>query len=82
MRPRLPALFCLLLLSSPAQTATPIRILDPVPYAPGNDVPARIRNECTRLGHEIAFMLHGLMRGKVQLVQELTGWDEKVIASK
>lgn len=63
------ALLCLIPGLSAAQATAPIRMLDPVPYAPGDSVPARIKNECTKLGHEIAFMVHGLMRGKVQLVQ-------------
>lgn len=69
MRLPLLALLCLLPSTAPAQTDAPIRMLDPVPYARDSDVPARIRNECTKLGHEIAFMVHGLMRGKVRLVQ-------------
>lgn len=69
MRLILLTLLCLLPGLSSAQSGAPIRMLDPVPYARGNDVPDRIRNECTELGHEIAFMVNGLMRGKVQLVQ-------------
>lgn len=68
MRLILAALMCLLPALASAQDGT-IRMLDPVPYAPGNDVPNRIKTECTKLGHEIAFMVSGLMRGKVKLVQ-------------
>lgn len=69
MRPALLLLLCLLPGIGAARDAAPIRMLDPVPYARGSDVPDRIRNECTGLGHEIAFMVHGLMRGKVTLVK-------------
>ncbi|MGH6610977.1 MAG: hypothetical protein ACRECQ_12055 [Burkholderiaceae bacterium] len=69
MRLTLATLLCLFAGLSFAQETTPIRMRDPVPYARGSDVPDRIRHECTALGHEIAFMVKGLMRGKVQLVE-------------
>ena len=69
MRLALLTLLCLLPALASAQDTAPIQMLDPVPYAAGSDVPARIRNECTDLGHEIAFMVNGLMRGKMKLVQ-------------
>lgn len=69
MRLPLFALLCLLPGFASAQSAAPIRMLDPVPYARENDVPDRIKNECTGLGHDIALMVSGLARGKVTLVQ-------------
>ena len=65
----LSCLLCLLPGFASAQSAGPIRMLDPVPYASNSVIATRIKRECTSLGHEIAFMLNGMQRGKMQLVQ-------------
>lgn len=69
MRVFLLAAVTLLPFSSASQPASPVRMLDPVPHAPGSNTPARIKDECSDLGHEIAFMVNGLARGSVQLVK-------------
>ena len=65
----LSCLLCLLPGFASAQSAGPMRMLHPVPYASNSVIATRIKRECTSLGHEIVFMLNGMQRGKMQLVQ-------------